>query len=302
LTTGTDLAKSLSRRSFIKVGTMGLAAGAFLVACGDDDDDSGSTSGSSSGGGSAPAATATTAPEASGGGGATSDELKLVSGWYREGAVKYYDFGSNTPLADGNSVLTAPIYAFITGMDADGNPQFLDGQHNIVAVKPGDAGYSDLWHVNLVTVDESYEADSVKSVSDVMAGGFAVTETDIFVNCPIVAEGTTLEGGEALVQGWYNGEEVYYPDFGANSPFAIPIWAFITGMDASGNPQFVEGQDNIIDSIPDDAGYSAFWRVNLVTVGEDYEANTYKSADAVRAAGMDIAQTDIVVNCPVTVF
>ena len=297
MTTGLDLSRGLSRRSFIKTGAMGIAAGAFLVACGDDDDDAGSTSSSSGdGGGSAPEPTAA-GEEASGG-----NQLSLVSGWYRDAEVKYYDFGANTPLTNGNSIAVAPIYAFITGMDADGNPQFVEGQHNIVAVKPGDDGYSDLWRVNLVTVDDSYEPDSVKSVGDVMSGGMAVTETDIFVNCPIVEVGTTLEGGEALVQGWLDGEEVFYPDFGANPPVAIPIWAFITGMDADGNPQFVEGQMNIIDSVPGDAGYSAFWRVSMVTVPEDYEANSLTSADAVRASGNEIAETDIVVNCPVTVF
>jgi hypothetical protein len=302
LTTGPDLSKGLSRRSFIKVGTMGIAATALLVACGgDDDDDTGSAATPGGNGDGVTEATATTAagaPAPSGGG----NELSLVTGWYRDAEVKYYDFGSNTSLADGNSVAVAPIYAFITGMDADGNPQFVDGQHNIVAVKPGDDGYSDLWRVNLVTVDDGYEADSVKAVADVMSGGFEVTETDIFVNCPIVAEGTTLEGGEELTQGWLNGEAVFYPDFGPNPPVAIPIWAFITGMDAGGNPQFVEGQMNIIDSVPGDASYSAFWRVNLVMVPDGYEANSLTAADAVRAAGMEITQTDIVVNCPVTVF
>lgn len=300
MTTGTDLSGRLSRRSFIKVGGMGIAAGAFLVACGDDDDDSGASSGN--GGAaptSAPEATATTAPAASGG---ETNELKLVTGWYRDAEVKYYDFGANTPLADGNSIAVAPIYAFISGMDADGNPQFVEGQHNIVGVKPGDDGYSDLWRVNLVTVADDYEPDSVKAVADVMSGGFEVSETDIFVNCPIVAEGTTLEGGEPLTQGWLNGDAVFYPDFGGNPPVALPIWAFITGMDADGNPQFVEGQNNIIDSVPGDAAYSAFWRVNLVTVPDGYEANSMTAADAVRASDMEITQTDIVVNCPVTVF
>ena len=296
MTTGSPLARRLSRRSFVKVGSLGVAAGAFLIACGDDDDDD--DSGSASGGGDAQP-TATTAAEAPSGGG---NELALVTGWYRDSEVEYYDFGANTPLTQGNSIAVAPIYAFITGMDADGNPQFVDGQHNIVAVVPGDEGYSDLWQVNLVTVDDSYEPDSVKTVADVMSGGFEVTETDIFVNCPIVDAGTTLEGGEPLVQGWYNGEEAFYPDFGPNPPVAIPIWAFITGMDADGNPQFVDGQMNIIDSVPNDPAYSAFWRVNLVMATEDYEANSIISADAARASGMEIMETDIVVNCPVTVF
>jgi hypothetical protein len=304
LATGLDFSKGVSRRSILKTGAMGIAAGALLVACGDDDDDDdtgGASSPSGNGGATSqpePTATTAAAEEPSGGG----NELTLVTGWYRDAEVKYYDFGSNTPLTEGNSIAVAPIYAFITGMDADGNPMFVDGQHNIVAVKPGDDGYSDLWNVNLVMVDDSYEADSVTAVSDVMSGGFDVMETDIFVNCPLVDEGTTLEGGEPLVQGWYNGDQVFYPDFGANPPVAIPIFAFITGMDADGNPMFVDGQNNIIDSVPDDAGYSAFWRVNLVVVPDDYEANSITSADAVRSSGMDTMQTDIVVNCPVTVF
>jgi len=275
---------------------MGVAAGAFLIACGGDDDNGGTTAPTS-----APEAAATTAPAATAGSG-EANELKLVTGWYREAEVKYYDFGANTPLTEGNSIAVAPIYAFITGMDADGNPMFLEGQHNIVSVKPGDSGYSDLWRVNLVTVGADYEPDSVKAVADVMSGGFDVMETDIFVNCPIVAEGSTLEGGEPLTQGWLNGDAVFYPDFGPNPPVALPIFAFITGMDADGNPMFFEGQHNIIDSVPSDAGYSAFWRVNLVMAPGDYEADSITSADGVRSSSMDIMQTDIVVNCPVTVF
>jgi hypothetical protein len=187
-------------------------------------------------------------------------------------------------------------------MDASGNPEFVDGQHNIIAVKPGDEGYSDLWQVMLVTAGDDYEADSVKSAADVMSGGFEVTETQMFVNCPVVEEGTTLEGGEAIVQGWYNNEAVFYPDFGANPPVAIPIWVFITGVDASGSPQFVEGQMNVIDAVPGDAAYSAFWRVNLVKAPEGYVANMLKSADEIRDMQYTVEETDMNVNCPVTVF
>jgi hypothetical protein len=55
----------------------------------------------------------------------------LVSGWFRDQAVRYYDFGANTPLTGGDALLTAPIYAFIHGTNADGSPQLVEGQHNI---------------------------------------------------------------------------------------------------------------------------------------------------------------------------
>ena len=165
---------------------------------------------------------------------------------------------------------------------------------------PGDEGYSDLWQVHLVTVPESYVPDSVTSKAQLDASGFPVTATEMFVNCPIVPEGATLEGGERLTQGWYKGQQVFYPDFGLNQPVAIPIWAFITGMDGQGNPQFVEGQQNIIDSVPADPGYSAFWRVMLVTAPEGYVPDSIRSVADVQASGFATTPTDIVVNCPVT--
>ena len=226
-------------------------------------------------------------------------EKELVSGWYQGREVRYYDFGSNTPIK-GNGVSTAPIYVFIHGMKADGSPDFVEGQHNVVDVVPGDIGYSDLWQVMLVTVPESYTPDSIISKDQLDAAGFEITATDMFVNCPIVPEGTTLAGGEELIQGWYKGQEVFYPDFGLNNTSSIPIWVFITGMDEQGNPQFVKGQHNIIDAVPEDPGYSAFWRVIMVTVPEGYEPNSIRSAADVMASGFTTTSTDMVVNCPVT--
>lgn len=226
-------------------------------------------------------------------------EKELVSGWYQGREVRYYDFGSNTPVED-NMVSTAPIYVFIHGMNADGSPDFVEGQHNLVDVVPGDSGYSDLWQVMLVIVPEGYQPDSITSKDQLDAAGFEIIATDMFVNCPIVPEGTTLEGGEELVQGWYKGQEVFYPDFGPNNTTAIPIWVFITGMDEQGNPQFVEGQHNIIDAIPEDPGYSAFWRVIMVTVPEGYKPDSIRSAADVKASGFTTTATDMVVNCPVT--
>lgn len=270
-----------SRRALMRGSLVfGVGAGALaLVGCGDDDDDDDDEG----------------TPASSGDG----QELKLVQGWYRGEDVEYYDFGMNTKLAAGARVATAPIYVFIKGMKADGTPDFVEGQHNIITVVPGDAGYSDLWQVNMVTVPNGYEPDSVKSKSDIDSRGFEVQAVDMFVNCPVVPEGTTLEGGEPLVQGWNDGEEVFYPDFGANAPAAIPIWVFITGMDSSGMPVFVEGQRNVIDAVPGVAGYSAFWQVNMVTVPASYEANSVKSADEVREMDFEVTATQMLVNCPV---
>lgn len=278
-----------SRRAMLRGSAVTMVgAGALaIVGCGDDDDDE-------------PEATATTAPDGNGSdGGDEPVEFKLVKGWYKGEEVVYYDFGMNTPLGANLTVATAPIYVFANGTNADGSPAFVEGQHNIVTVVPGDPGYSDLWQVNIVSVDDDYEADSIKSKADIDAAGLTVTPMELYVNCPIVPEGSTFENGETLVQGWKDGEAVFYPDFGMNPPVAIPIWVFATGMDSSGNPVFVDGQMNVIDSVPGDAGYSAFWNVNLVMVDEDYEANTAKSAQDVRDMGYEVMQTELMVNCPV---
>lgn len=230
-----------------------------------------------------------------------STQFNLVTGWYRDRQVEYYDFGANTPLAPGGGLVeTAPIYVFIYGMNADGTPDFVAGQHNIVDVRPGDDGYSDLWQVMMVTVPDDYEPDSITSKQELDGSGLEVTSTNMFVNCPIVPEGSSLEDGEPLVQGWYKGEEVFYPDFGMNNRSAIPIYVFINGINADGTPDFVEGQNNIIDSVPGDAGYSAFWRVTMVTVPQGYTPNSIRSAASVRSSGFPMTLTDMVVNCPVT--
>lgn len=278
-----------SRRTLLRgaaIGGTGLLA-AYAVGCGDDDDEVTNESGlaTNTPGGASPASEGRVFP--------------LVAGWYRGEGVEYYDFGANTKLASGSTVSTAPLWRFITGMDAQGNPEFLAGQHNIIDVIPGDAGYSDLWEIMLVTAGDDYEPDSIKSKEDLDASALEVSAAGILVNCPVVPNGSTLAGGEPMVEGWYKGGPVIYPDFGPAPAIAAPLWAMITGMDASGAPQFVSGQMNVIDVIPGDPGYTAFWRVTMVTVPADYEANTIKSATDVADSGFEMTETDMVVNCPV---
>ncbi len=232
---------------------------------------------------------------------AQGQTFELTQGWYEGRATYYYDFGANTQATgNGQGVATAPIYVPITGMDAEGNPQMVAGQHNIVGVVPGDEGYSDLWAVTFVTVPADYEANTFTSVQQVLDSGYELTSPGVYVNCPIVPEGSTLaEGGAPLVQGWYEGEPIYYFDFGPNPRTSAPIYAFITGLDDEGNPQFVEGQHNVIGVIPGDAGYSDFWWVNLVVVPEGYEANSITSVEEVMASGYEMRQPGLLVNCPV---
>ena len=225
-------------------------------------------------------------------------QFKLVSGWYRGQEAKYYDFGSNSPLTASGGVAVAPIWVLATGLNADGSPKLVEGQHNIIDVLPGQPGYSDLWEVRVVTVGADYRADTHKSKADLDAARLTGNPIGMIVNCPVVPTGSTLEGGETVVQGWYNGQQVFYPDFGPNSPTSIPIWAFTNGNNADSSPRMVEGQRNIIDAIPGQPGYTAMWRVNMVTVPADYRANSVNSAALVASQNLQTAQTNLNVNCP----
>ncbi len=219
------------------------------------------------------------------------DEYPLTYGWYQGNSTFYYNFTNPIPSPDGGATVTpAPIYVFFYGNDTP-----VPGQHNVVDVVPGDPGYSDLWQVHKVTVPDNYTPDSVRSYADIVTNGYTVTPVDVFVNCPIVPAGSTLQySQQGLTQGWDDDSAVFYFDFGLNPVETAPIYVLFYGDDTP-----VPGQRNIIDDIPGDADYSAFWRVHKVTVPDDYVANDARSLDDITTAGYTITPTDILVNCPV---
>ncbi len=92
-----------------------------------------------------------------------------------------------------------------------------------------------------------------------------------------------------------SGEMVEYYNFDAMSTTPAPIFAlFRVGEDMP-----VEGQLNIINVIPGDAGYNDFWLVNKVIVPADYTANTVTSYQDILDGGYTINPTTLIVNCPV---
>lgn len=214
-----------------------------------------------------------------------------TDGWYQDSPISYYNFSNPVPSPDGgDTVSPAPIYVLFY---SDGTP--VPGQRNIIDVVPSDTGYSDLWHVHVVTVPDDYVANTIRSYAQIVDGGYTVTPMDIYVNCPVVPEGSTLSGGEiGLTTGWYKGQDVSYFDFGTNPQDTAPIYVLFYG---DGSP--VKGQDNIIDTIPTDPDYSAFWQVHAVTVPDDYVPNSITSETGVLNSGYPVQATDTVVNCPI---
>ncbi len=112
----------------------------------------------------------------------------------------------------------------------------------------------------------------------------------------------------AVEQGWYAGQAVEYYNLGANTPLksddpervlVTPVWVFTTGVNPDGSPIKLEGQDNLFDTAPGDAGYTDLWQAFFVIPSADYSPNSLTSADALLASGMTIEKQAMFVNCPI---
>jgi hypothetical protein len=225
--------------------------------------------------------------------------------------VKYYNF-------DVQPEKSAPIYVLFR----NGESTPVDGQLNIIDVIPGDAGYSDFWHVYKVTVPADYVANTVTSFHEIMDMGYPMESTDMLVNCPVVPEGSTASmrytAGEptGLINGWYKEKLVSYFTFSEkmltvtppsggepNVPVSDILVTFNINPDMTGGGPpsgFVtEGSTpqthNVVQTIPMDAGYSPLWDVDIYD-NADFN-NVY---DWMSAMNANILATGVaLVNCPV---
>jgi len=89
-----------------------------------------------------------------------------------------------------------------------------------------------------------------------------------------------------------------YYNFDVQPMTPVNIYAFFK----SGSTAPVPGQNNVINTIPGDAGYNDFWVVNKVTVPDDYVPNSITSLAEILASGYNIQKTNSIVNCPVVPF
>jgi len=91
------------------------------------------------------------------------------------------------------------------------------------------------------------------------------------------------------------GEFISYYNFDVQPTTPAPI--FVLFRDGEMTP--VDGQLNIVDDIPGDSDYNDFWRVNKVTVPQNYVANTITKYSEIIGGSYPITETDIIVNCPI---
>jgi hypothetical protein len=91
------------------------------------------------------------------------------------------------------------------------------------------------------------------------------------------------------------GEKVTYYNFDIRPTPPAPIYVLFRTGESTPVPE----QLNIIDVIPGEPGYNDFWQVKKVTVPSTYVANTVTSLAEITAAGYTVADTTMLVNCPV---
>ncbi len=220
--------------------------------------------------------------------------------------VMYYNF-------DVQSTTPAPIYVLYR----KGESGPAAGQLNIVDVVPSQSGYNDFWQVNKVTVPSDYVANSVGSLSAIIAAGYPIEKTGMLVNCPIVPAGSMarhrLNGSDTgLHMGWYRNKIVSYFNF-TEAPLMVdaagkvpvsPIYvAFNVNPDMpNGGPASgfkttmgTSQTHNVLATLPGDMEYSPLWLVSA------YDGMSFdKVMDLSSAMGaMTLAKEIATVNCPV---
>jgi hypothetical protein len=119
--------------------------------------------------------------------GSTSAQ-SLVTGWYKDSTVVYFNFAeAKTPLTlnSANQVPTAPIYVFFANnTDPSMGFETVTGgtqTHNVISVNPTQTGYSPLWNVTKIDISNFSNVTNLASATAVPSTAIGAT-----VNCPVV--------------------------------------------------------------------------------------------------------------------
>lgn len=203
----------------------------------------------------------------------------------------------------------------------DGDGALVDGQLPIIDALPGDSGYSDFHRVWRVTVSDGYVANTITSLAELEASGFAIVETDEVANHPVVPAGSTadvrIDGGDAsLRRAWYRGQIAPYFRFAESQVELVSVGIFEgqvplsyiyvmfninPGEAGGGLPsgfRVEPGTDhthNVLETVPGDPGYSPLWMVNVLDTAD---FDSVVDLDGAKAATL-LATPPGEVNCPV---
>ncbi|MEX2178275.1 MAG: hypothetical protein WD801_06165 [Gemmatimonadaceae bacterium] len=114
------------------------------------------------------------------------DSVAGSPGWYEGREVQFFDFGVA-------STRPAPMWRFARGMDVDGEPVLLEGQHSILDSIPTAPTYPDLWDIRFVRVDSAYQPNSLKSAAALRSARVVVDSARVVANLPVtIVDGAPL--------------------------------------------------------------------------------------------------------------
>ena len=122
------------------------------------------------------------------------------------------------------------------------------GQYPVIEKAPGDPGYSDLWDIwKIVTPDTFQETNWVRDAATVdrllrdPAGGFRASSTGVYLNAPIVPDGTKAgskaegkAGAARLWYAWYQGKRAPFLYFEGSLHLASDGGIPVAAMKLSG--------------------------------------------------------------------
>ncbi len=212
---------------------------------------------------------------------------------YGEGGtvVQFYNF-------DVQSSTPAQAYLFVNTKN-----QPVAGQLPVIDVLPGQAGYSDFFQVNVVTVPDSYVANTLHSASAVVASGLPVQPTKQLLEWVVVPAGSTAShryGGlaPAAAKLWVKDTVVTALPFGERELAveqatghvpAVPVYAALAGTGTDVTQGFkVDGSGNthdVLSAMPGDDTYTPLWSVNLYDPTAFASVTNLTTAKAAAAVG-----------------
>lgn len=234
-----------------------------------------------------------------------AQRFELKRGWFRGEPILYFDIGPQEPTI-------APVFLFVSGVEADGTPHLVPGQRPVLSSVPGLDGFSAIWQVHYVVVGAGYTPNSVRDAREALGltlrGAARLVIPGRYLNLSIVPAASSLSGDpdqRPLRTGWYKGAEVPYFDFGWTLPEPAPIYPFVTGFDGDA-PRFLRAQANVVDVVPDSAGPGRdLWDVMFVETPAGYEPETVRDLAAIvgpaARAGLHVRRAGQVRNCPVVI-
>jgi len=147
-------------------------------------------------------------------------------------------------------------------------------QFPVVAKAPGDAGYSDIWDIwKVITPDAFKENNWIRDAATVEklladpAGGFSASSTGIYLNAPIVPEGTTADskaegkaGRATRLYAWYQGKRAPFLYFEGSLHLAADGTVPLSTLKLAGKRWGADGPLTAA-SWPKSAGYAPLAKV-----------------------------------------